>query len=270
MRTLSVITGPPASLDAALAAEIRTHKSTTPLAPITVLVGGSLLRPFLRARLATLLDGHINVPVLSPADLALRPGERAPPAAELARRRGQRALIAADRSPITPLADRAVAQELARAATTYFEPVRETPGFANALHRLFGELRAPALAPPHAASPPARPPSSAAGAGRAGPAAPRLDDHAVLVHGIWEIPARLRTMLEQIAQRLPVTVLLPTTGSSADDVHKPVRDWLAAHDAPVRELDPPASPKDALGALRTRLFLDTPERAPEDSTVALV
>jgi ATP-dependent helicase/DNAse subunit B len=277
MPPLSLITGPPASLDAALAAEIRTHKSSNPLAPITVLVGGSLLRPFLRARLATLLDGHINVRVLTPAELALRLGEPT--------------LIAAERSPITPLADRAVAQELARAATTYFEPVHETPGFANALHRLFGELRAASVAPEHlnaaaaAASGDtklaelaqlyagylsARAPFYDAGDGMAGADATRLDDHAVLIHGIWEIPARLRTMLEQIAERVPVTVFLPTTGSSADDVHKPIRDWLAAHDAPVRELDPPASPKDALGALRTRLFLDTPERAPEDSTVALV
>ena len=133
MPALSLITGPPAALDAALAEEVHAHKAEHPLAAITILVGGSLLRPFLRARLATLLDGHINVRIVTPAELALRLGEPT--------------LIADDRSPITPLADRAVAQELARAATSYFEPVKETPGFANALHRLFGELRAAAIEP---------------------------------------------------------------------------------------------------------------------------
>src|SRR5271165_6792830 len=106
MSALSLITGPPSALDAALAEEIRTHKADKPLAPITVLVGGSLLRPFLRARLAALLDGHINVRIVTPAELALRLGEPA--------------LIAGERSPITPLADRAIVQEIARAATSYF------------------------------------------------------------------------------------------------------------------------------------------------------
>ena len=128
MSPLSLITGPPSSLDRALADEIRACKAADPLAPVTVLVGGSLLRPFLRARLADLLDGHINVNVLTPAELALRLGEPA--------------LIAGDRLPITPLADRALAEEIARGARSYFEPVNEAPGFANALHRLFGELRA--------------------------------------------------------------------------------------------------------------------------------
>jgi hypothetical protein len=206
MPPLSLITGPSSALDAALAAEIRTHKSANPLAPITVLVGGSLLRPFLRARLAALLDGHINVRVVTPAELALRLGEPG--------------LIGGERSPITPLADRAVAQELARAATSYFEPVRETPGFANALHRLFGELRAASIDPEQFASASvgsadtklaelaelyrgyltARAPFYDAGDAMAGADAGRLDDHAVLVHGIWEMPARLRAMLEAVAR----------------------------------------------------------------------
>ena len=226
MPPLSLITGPPSALDAALAAEIRTHKSANPLAPITVLVGGSLLRPFLRARLATLLDGHINVRVVTPAELALRLGEPG--------------LIAGERSPITPLADRAVAQELARAATSYFEPVRETPGFANALHRLFGELRAASIDPEQFAAASAgsadtklaelaelyrgyltaRAPFYDAGDAMASADAGRLDDHAVLVHGIWEMPTRLRAMLEAIAERVPVTVLLPMTGSVADEAHR--------------------------------------------------
>jgi ATP-dependent helicase/nuclease subunit B len=277
MPTLSLITGPPPALDVALAEEIRTHKSANPLAPITVLVGGSLLRPFLRARLATLLDGHINVRVVTPAELALRLGEPG--------------LIAGERSPITPLADRAVAQELARAATSYFEPVRETPGFANALHRLFGELRAASIDPKQFAAASAgstadtklaelaelyrgylttRAPFYDAGDAMAGADAGRLDDHAVLVHDIWEMPARLRAMLEKVAERVPVTVLLPMTGSVADDAHREVRQWLVARGARVRELDSPAQSNDALGALHSRLFLDSTTAAPADATVTLL
>src|SRR3954454_16960840 len=118
MPSLTLITAPPQALDEILAAETQRAKADHPLAPVTILVGGTLLRPFLRARLATLLDGHINVSVVTPSELALRLGEPS--------------LIAAERTPLAPLADRALAQELARAAAAYFAPVSETPGFANA------------------------------------------------------------------------------------------------------------------------------------------
>jgi hypothetical protein len=66
MTGLSVITGAPAALDGALADEVRRHKAEDLIAPVTVLTGGTLLRPFLRARLAELLHGHINVRVVAP------------------------------------------------------------------------------------------------------------------------------------------------------------------------------------------------------------
>jgi RecB family exonuclease len=277
MSALSLITGPPSALDAALAEGIRAHKADKPLVPVTVLVGGSLLRPFLRARLAALLDGHINVRVVTLAELALRLGEPA--------------LIASERSPITPLADRAIVQELARAATSYFEPVGETPGFANALHRLFGELRGASIDPEQFAAASAasaadtklaelaelyrgyltaRAPFYDAGDALASSDADRVSDRAVLVHGIWEMPVRLRTMLEAIAERVPVTVLLPMTDSVADEAHQAVRDWLTGRGASVRELDSPPAADNALGALRSRLFLDSAASARQDATVALV
>jgi len=272
-----LITGRASALDAALADEIRTLKSADPLAPITVLVGGSLLRPFLRARLATLLDGHINVSVITPAELALRLGEPA--------------LIADERSPITHLSDRALAQELARASTSYFEPVRETPGFANALHRLFGELRAASISAEELEAAAKVAPGQGklvelaelyrgylearagfydAGDAMSRPDIERMDDCAVIVHGIWEMPSRLRAMLEAISERVPVAILLPITGSPADEAHLAVRQWLVERGASVRELEASARPSDALGTLRAELFHDTSSPAPEDETVTLL
>jgi ATP-dependent helicase/nuclease subunit B len=272
MPQLSLITGAPAALDEALAAEIRRHKGDQPLAPVTVLTGGTLLRPFLRARLAVLLAGHINVRVVTPAELALRLGEPT--------------LIAAGRTPITPLADRALAQELARHAESYFEPVRETPGFANALHRLFGELRAASVRPEEfdaAATDTkqrelaglyqgyleARSPFYDAGDAMAAPDPSRLDDCAALLYGVWEAPPRLRSLIETIAERVPVTVLLPLSGSVADDAHGELREWLASRGANARELDTQPTPN-ALGALQQQLFSETPTPATPDDTVALV
>ena len=272
MPGLSVITGAPAALDAALAAEIRAHKDGDPLAPVTVLAGGTLLRPFLRARLATLLGGHINVRVVTPAELALRLGEPA--------------LIAAGRSPITPLADRALAQELARGAESYFAPVRDTPGFANALHRLFGELRAASIGPAQLVAAAAgmkqrelaelyrgylesRAPFYDAGDAMAAPDPGRLDDRAVLLYGVWEVAPRLRALIEVAAERVPVTVLLPLTGTVADDAHAELRDWLASRGADIRHIDS-APARSALETLRQQLFADVPAPAAPDDTVALL
>src|SRR5947208_14947097 len=72
-----VIEGDGASLEVALAAEVREIKQRDPLAPVAVLIGGTLLRPYLGRRLADLLGGHINVRFLTPGDLGLVLGEQA-------------------------------------------------------------------------------------------------------------------------------------------------------------------------------------------------
>ncbi len=46
-------------------------------------------------------------------------------------------LIAAGRRPLAPLADRALVHEVAREASGYFAPVKDAPGFAEVLGRLF-------------------------------------------------------------------------------------------------------------------------------------
>ena len=127
MGELKVITGGPAVLREQLADRVRELRATDPLAPITLLVGASLQRPFLERWLAARLGAHANVRILMPGDLALLLG--AP------------ALVDQERRALPPLADRVLLAQVARLQEGYFEPVREMPGFGEALYRLVRELK---------------------------------------------------------------------------------------------------------------------------------
>src|SRR5689334_10196239 len=116
-----VISGTPIALRAAIAGRVRELRGVDPLAPITVLVGTSLQRPFLARDLAARLGGHANVRILMPGDLALLLG--AP------------ALVDAGRRALPPLADRVLLSDVVRADPGYFAPVAETPGVIEALYR---------------------------------------------------------------------------------------------------------------------------------------
>lgn len=271
MTQLSLITGAPAALDDALAAEVRRHKAGRPLAPVSILVGGTLLRPYLRGRLAELLAGHINVPIVTPAELGLRLGELG--------------MVAGGRLPITPLADRALAHEIGRTADPYFRPVRDTPGFANALHRLFGELRAANIEPDQLGGGDLKRDELAelyrgyllargqffdATDAMGAPDVARADDVAVVVHGIWDVSARLRALLEALAERIPVTVFLPVTGSVADDAHAETRAWLTERGAIARHVPSPQEPQTPLASLQSGLFADLPVPAAPGDGVELV
>src|SRR5947199_2923451 len=125
---LRVISGRPPVMRAVLARRVAELRRQDPLAPIFVLVGASLQRPFLDRWLAAELGAHANVRILMPGDLALLLG--AP------------ALLEQDRRALPPLADRVLLAEVAREHEGYFRPVGETPGFAEALYRLVRELKA--------------------------------------------------------------------------------------------------------------------------------
>src|SRR5512145_3382824 len=128
-----LILGSPAGLEHALAAEVRRHKEGDPLAPVTILVGNTLLRPYLQRRLAELLGGHINLQIVTFADLGLQLGEAA--------------MIDERRLPLPPVAAQVIAREVAAGAGGYFKPVAHAPGFATALLRLFAELRQATVGP---------------------------------------------------------------------------------------------------------------------------
>ena len=242
---LRLITDRPARLEHALARDVKAAQADDPLAPVAVLLGGTLQRPYLQRRLAERNGGIVNVHFLMPSELALLLGERAQ--------------TAAGRRPLPPLADRILLREIALRHESYFAPVRQTPGFADALFRLVRELRGAGYdansferAVTGACETPTKDGALADLLARFlrrranfyGPddciltADPDLlDAKALAVHGIWEVPAALRRCVEAIADRMPVTVYLPATGTDADDAHADLREWLAAVGAVPETLD---------------------------------
>lgn len=125
---LKLTTGTPPALEEALARGVRDAQADDPLSPVGVLLGGTLQRPYLQRRLAELNDGIANVRFLMPSELAMELGEQAQ--------------VLAGNRPLPPLADRVLLREIAASREgDYFEPVRDTPGLADALHRLVRELR---------------------------------------------------------------------------------------------------------------------------------
>lgn len=128
-----MVLGPPAALEDAFMAKLATIREQWPLTPMDVLVGGVLLRPYLQRRAADVAGAVLNVRFSTLGELGVRLGEAT--------------LIADDRRPLTAIAERGFAAEIARATSGYFAPVADTPGFAEAARRLIRELRQEAIDP---------------------------------------------------------------------------------------------------------------------------
>src|SRR5688572_31063603 len=123
----SVVLGPIDALERAFAADVAELQHEDPLRPVVALVGETLLRAYLRRRLAEINGPYLNVHIVTPGELALRLGEIP--------------LILAGQKPLPLLADRMLAQEAALSTSTYFDAVASTPGFGQALHRTLVEIR---------------------------------------------------------------------------------------------------------------------------------
>ena len=225
MPTTHVTRAPLPVLEQALADAIAGAKRTDPLAPVTILVGGTLLRPYLQRRVATLLGGHANVSIVTAGELALRLGEPT--------------LAAHGRRPMPPLAARILAGEVARTTPGYFEPVAHTTGLAAALQRLLRELiqagisaetlraAAPQL-PGTAAKHNALVALYAAYEERrkewygvddclafADPA--RLDARLLCVYGVWDLSGGLQRALYAVAERVDTAVFVPHAATEATE-----------------------------------------------------
>lgn len=276
---IKVINGRPAALRTAMAERVAELRREDPLAPISVLVGASLQRPFLGRWLAAELRAHVNVRILMPGDLALLLG--APSLVE----QGRRAL--------PPLADRVLLADVARKHPGYFAPVAETPGFGEALFRLVRELRgagydlsdlSPLLdgatdAPEKAGA--LAEITSEFEARRSGFYGPddallaadlrRLDGLALLVWGMLDLPPVLERLLHGIAERMPVDVYLPDLPAGADAPLSELRRRLIASGA--AELQATARPAGASTLDQVRSSMFTPPTKPAievDETLRLV
>lgn len=266
-----IVLGEPARLEAAVLARIAAVRARDPLAPIDVLVGGVLLRPYLQRLVAESTPGLVNVRMTTLGELGLRLGEPT--------------LAASRRRPLPAIAERALAAEVARGATGYFAPVAATPGFADAARRVLRELRQEAVDPDELArhgdalESPAKADDIVSlyrrylharaghydGEDALAAADPRLFDGAeLLVVGVWRLGATARRLVERLAERARVTVFLPALGP--DEPHAALRAWLATHGAEETTLDP--SPRSTCLDHLKGLF--TGAGAPPDGTVRLV
>lgn len=271
-----LVVGPQAALEAALLDRVDAVRARERLAPIDVLVGGVLLRPYLQRRIADTSPGLLNVRFTTLGELGIRLGEPV--------------LAASGRRPLPAIAERVYTAEAARGCRGYFSPVAATPGFAEAARRLLRELRQEGIDPdafaqvaPGALESPAKAADlvdlySRYLDGRRGlydgedalqaADASRFDGIELLVVGIWRLGANARRLIAAIAASRPVVVLLPTAGDDADEAHAELRAWLRDQGATVTELHGDDEGT-ALARLRGSLFRPC-GRIDLDGTVELV
>ena len=261
-------TGSRHALERHLADHVEAQRATDPLAPLPIVVGGTLLRPYLRRRLAELAGAHLNVQLMTVGELGLRLGHRR--------------LVAAGRRPLPFLGDRVLAHQVALDCRGYFEPVAGMPRFPTVLLRTLRELRAAGLTADAFAAgvAQARDPtgklaalaalyrdheqrragffSSEDGLLVADPA--ELGASRLLVHGVWDPSASLLTALDTIASALEVTILLPRACEATERfVH-----WAFAHGADLEAMPEPDRPATQLKALQEGFS------APDDGSVLVV
>jgi hypothetical protein len=237
-----LVTGAPGAIEAAFLHEVAAIRATDPLAPVDVLVGGVLLRPYLQRLIAETSPGMINVRFQTLGEFGVRLGEAA--------------LALSGRRPLPAMAERALVHEAARGCDGYFAAVAATPGFADdlaALYERYAGLRAGTFDGIDALA--------QADAGR-------FDGAALLLYGIGRLGAAARRLVGAIAGRVPVVVFLPSVDDDADAAHGELRAWLAERGAVTEHLAPPAGAT-ALTRMQEALF------APEgpiamDGSLALV
>lgn len=239
--TPRLLTGSRRALEAHLVSEVTAQRARDPLAALPILVGGTLLRPHLRRRLAELTGGHLNVRLITVGELGLR--------------LGQSSLALAGRRPLPFLADRVLAHQVALDAAGYFAPVSAMPGFPSVLLRTLRDLRTAGISAAAFAQAVAGTPdptgklaglaalyadhegrradffSSEDGLAVADPAA--LGADRLLVHGVWQPTPLLLCAFDALAARIPITVLLPPGN---DPVTGDMVAWAARHGASVTVL----------------------------------
>lgn len=238
MTPARIITGRRASLESALTTHVAELKTADPLAAVHVLVGSTLLRPYLRRVLAQHLGGSLNVNLLTPGELGLLLGEQA--------------LIDNGRQPLPLLADQVLSAQAASTAPGAFAPVADLPGFPGALARTLRDLRMAGATPATLAGAAAAEPNqddpdtvrlrSLAGlfewtanarAQRYGiddaliAADPGGLETGLVVYGVWDVPALVRDLLRRTADSgRQLTVFLPQSEPATESALASFRSFL--------------------------------------------
>jgi ATP-dependent helicase/DNAse subunit B len=278
-----IIRGALDALEVRLADDISERRARDPLGELTVLVGSTLLRPYLRQRLTELRGGLVNVRFITFDDLAVK-----------------LAALAAGLSATQPLpsyGERIIAEETAERARGYFEPVAHAAGFAQALERLLRDLRSAGLSPATLAA--AIDELDAVHTGSTGKLtalaalfaeseqrrngfhgrndlirmadAERFRSSELLVYGIWNFTTIQQQMLKRLMEHAALTVYLPDGQPDANGIHASLRAWLASLGATELRLDAAETAPTALCQLQARIFARPDgQSAPADGSVRLV
>ncbi len=278
-----IIRGPLAALEDRLAADVSAYRARAPLAPLTILIGSTLLRPYLRNRLAELHGSVVNLRLLTIHDLSSYLAVAA------AKANGT--------SLLPPMGDRVIAEEVAEQATGYFSQVAHSSGFAEALDRLFQELRQADLDSESFAQAieqlGERIPQNA---GKLTSLATlytqaqqrraefhgtddlvrladptRLGGTDLFVYGVWSLSTLQQRLLERLTAEVAVTFYLPEGNGEVNDAHSGLRSWLRGMGAGEESISIDSRPEATLGRLQATLFDRIDEREPaHDGNVRLV
>jgi ATP-dependent helicase/nuclease subunit B len=259
MPELRLLTGSRHALERHLADEVLAQRARDPLAPLPIVVGGTLMRPHLRRRLAELIRAQLNVRFMTVGELGFQLGHRR--------------LVQAGRRPLPFLADRILAHQVALESEGYFEPVAAMPGFPSVLLRTLRELHAAGVDAATFATAVAAEPdptgklaalaalyadheqrragffSSEDGLAVADPEELRADR--LLVYGVWDPSALLLSALDVLRSQIAVTVLLPRADARAAAALARFVDWAAARSVAPEPIEEPEPPGTRLAALQS-------------------
>ena len=281
-----LLTGRLAALEEALRERINAIRQERPLSPVTILIENTMLRDYLRQRLAFSENGHINLKIVTISRFA---------------ERLTLPHVATERRLMPTYGDRILARSIAESSvTSYFRPVAYSSGFAESLRGLFREFHQAGISPNDLQSAVGRMESDGTDKLReiAGlyrtyetrrqnfytpddivAAIERVDpeeikkavEPQVFVYGIWKPTGIQRRLFEHLMSAgIELNFFLPETGTDADDAHIDLRNWLAMHATEPDPLESFDTLNDSLSYLHRNLFQEPAEPAPLDGQVQLL
>jgi ATP-dependent helicase/nuclease subunit B len=281
-----LLLGELAALEDALRDQIRAIRQDRPLSPITILIENTMLRDYLRQRLAFSENGHINLKVITVSRFA---------------ERFTLEHLTLDRTRMPTYGDRILARNVAESSTgSYFRPVAYSSGFAETLRGLFREFHQAGIEPDdfrsaisHVREDGTEKLADLANLFRRYEQIRRsfytaddivgaikyidiediakLANSPVFVYGIWKPTGIQRRLFERMMSAgIELRFFLPETGTDADDAHADIRKWLAAYDVQREELDDSIAGESSLDQLHRTLFQEAESQAPMDNRVRLL
>ncbi len=229
------IHGPLRAIEDAFADAVVAARPSDPLAPLTVLVGQTLLKRYLPRMLARRGIAHINVNFVMPDQLAL-----------------QLATGVTSSGHVSPAQERLLVRLTAAMSRPYFHDIARGDGFTRELLRLFRDLERGGFTPDTFASTLTAASLQSekfadlaamfseyvqrrADAGLAGTSDfygsvdTSTFEGPLLVYGLWDPAASQRTLIQRIASTQDCTVFLPATGLDIDGAHADFRTWLTSN-----------------------------------------